>query len=180
MARRNQAQGTIDFEVIGDKNGVQAMLSVLDSSLSPAGLAAFLLGNVAPWVKERAQDRFEYEGDDVSGYWQPLTADTIEIRHNMGFFDPHMNRRTGELEQYITQSSSMVTTGPGWGTLKYPAQHARTKGLREKMKTAQAGKASPSTPPRPVLGLNERDLAYVLSTLAFFVQGKARSAGVIK
>jgi hypothetical protein len=42
--------------------------------------------------------------------------------------------------------------------------------LAEKVKTAQQGKDNPRTVPRPVLGMNEVDLAFVLEGLSFFIQ----------
>lgn len=168
--------GFIDFHIVGNERGVQRMLDVIDSSLSPTGLAQFLYGAVGPWVKERAQDRFAQEGDDVSGRWAPLQEVTVEIRERAGFEGSHpINVRTTELERYITESDIVASAGPGWGTLKYPGSEPKSKGLREKMKTAQRGRASPSTAARPVLGLNERDLANVMTMLALHVQGAGRA-----
>lgn len=147
------------------------MLNRIDSSLSAVGLAAFLHGAVGPWVKERASDRFASEGDDVSGQWAPLSSATVEIREKAGFGGDHpINKRTGELEAYITQGQIGVVASPGLGVLKYPDNPPRTKAIREKMKTAQQGRTRPSTVARPVLGLNERDLAQVLTMLAFHVR----------
>lgn len=148
------------------------MLAHLDSSLSPVGLGAFLFGSVGPWVKRRAADRFANEGDDVSGKWLPLQQSTIEIREKAGFPGRNpINKRTGELEAYITQGQIGVTAGPGVGVLRYPDNAPRTRAIREKVKTAQKGRAMPATRPRPILGLNERDLAQVIEMLAFHVQG---------
>lgn len=163
--------GFIDFEIVGNERGVQQMLNRIDSSLSPVGLAAFLHGAVAPWVQERAADRFAAEGDDVSGKWAPLQQSTIEIRENEGFGGAHpINRRTGELEEYITQGQVGVVSSPGLAVMTYPKNPPNTIGLRKKMETAQKGKFSPHTVARPVLGLNERDLGAVLTMLAFFVK----------
>lgn len=163
--------GFIHFEIVGNQRGVEQMLEHIDTALSPIGLFTFLHGAVGPFVKQRASDRFRSEGDDVTGTWAPLAQATVEIRQNMGLEGSHpINKRTGELEAYITQGSIDVTTGVGVGTLKYPGNAPATSGLREKLKTAQGGKASPSTPPRPVLGLGEADLGHVLVMLAFHVQ----------
>lgn len=164
--------GFIDFEIVGNERGVQAMLNQIDSALSPVGLAAFLGLAVGPWVKERAADRFASEGDDVSGKWAPLQQTTIEIRENMGFGPGPINKRTGELEEYITQGQVGITAGPGVASMRYPENPPRTKSLREKMSTAQRGRNHPKTIARPVLGLNERDLGQVITMLAFHVQGQ--------
>jgi hypothetical protein len=172
--------GFIEFDIVGNERGVQQMLNSIDSALSPVGLAAFLYGAVGPWVKERAADRFQQEGDDVSGKWAPLQQTTIDIREHSGFEGPHpINVRTHELENYITQGDIGVTTSPGYGIMRYPQNPPKSKGLREKVKTAQGGRTTPPTVARPVLGLNERDLAQVLVMLAFHVQreGLTRNAG---
>ena len=169
--------GFIDFEIVGNKLGVQAMLERVDSALSPIGMAEFLGLAIGPWIKARAQDRFDREGDDVSGKWLPLSDTTVEIRENMGFSGAHpINRRTGELEEYVTQGSIGIINGPGVSTLRYPNKPPATKSLREKMTTAQKGRSHPNTPPRRVLGLNERDLMHTLTMLAFHVQGRGVTA----
>ena len=170
----------IDFDIVGNERGVQEMLNSIDSALSPVGLAAFLYGAVGPWVKQRAADRFTSEGDDVTGKWAPLQQTTVEIRESYGFEGAHpINRRTGELEAYITEGEVGVTAAPGIGVLKFPQNPPATKSGREKLKTAQKGRTSPATVARPVLGLGERDLAQVVTMLAFHVQteGRMRNAG---
>lgn len=170
--------GFLDFEIVGNERGVQNMLEQLDSALSPVGLAAFLHGSVEPWIQQRAANRFANEGDDVSGKWAPLAEATIEIREHAGFGGSHpINKRTGELEEYITQGSFDIQALPTMATLKYPKDPPKSGHLREKVKTAQKGKASPSTVARPVLGMNERDLTHVLTTLAFFIQRGGLHAG---
>lgn len=172
--------GFMDFDIVGTERGVQQMLDTVDSALSVTGLAAFLYGAVGPWVKDRATDRFASEGDDVTGKWAPLQQVTVDIRERAGFEGAHpINERTGELERYITQSEIGVVSSPGLGVMNYPNDPPRSGAVREKMKTAQTGRAHPSTVARPVLGLNERDLGSVMTMLAFHVQGigRTRNAG---
>lgn len=179
-ARATKPTGWMDFEITGSQRGVQEMLSAVDSALSPIGLAAFLHGEVGPWVKQRAANRFASEGDDVTGPWAPLAETTVLIRENYGFPGPGpINHRTGQLEEYITQGSVGVVASQGAGILRYPDNRPTEPGLQEKLKTAQQGKSDPQTVARPVLGLNERDLAEVLTLLAFSIQteGAIRGAG---
>ncbi|SRR6266540_3903787 len=166
--------GFIEFDIVGNERGVQEMLNTIDSALSPVGLAAFLYGNVGTYVKKRASDRFMEQGDDVTGTWAPLAEATQEIRERAGYgaTEP-INKRTGQLEEYITQGQMWVTTGPGYGMLQYP-KNTPDQALREKMSTAQRGRESPKTVARPVLGLNEQDLAVVLTMLAFHIQFEGR------
>ena len=147
--------GFIEFDIVGNQRGVQAMLERIDSALSPTGLAAFMGLAVGPWVKERAQSRFAQEGDDVTGKWAPLADATVEIREHAGFEGSHpINKRTGELEEFITQGQIGVVSTPGLTVMTYPKDPPAGKGIRQKMETAQVGRSFPSTKPRPVLGLN--------------------------
>lgn len=161
----------IDIEMVGDSAQVQRMLSYLNGLFSPPGMSAFLAATVGPYLESRARDRFMSEGDDVSGVWAPLESSTEEVRarYQVGASGP-INRRTGELEDYIT--------GQGWGltahalgaTLQFPKNPPRSQAVREKMTAAQTGRTSPPTVPRPVLGVNERDLAFVVTSLAFLIE----------
>lgn len=175
MARTSRPTGFIDFEIVGTQHGVQKMLNHIDSALSPIGLAAFLYGGVQPWLVNRAKERFASEGDDVTGKWAPLQQSTVEIRQSQGFEGPHpINRRTGELERYITESGVDVVAAPGVGTLRFPGRNTTSKSVKQKLSTAQKGRINPSTVPRPVLGLNEKDLAVVMTQLALHIQGWTR------
>lgn len=176
MATRSPS-AFIDFEIVGNRRGVQGMLEHLDSALSPSGLATFLGLAAGPWIKERAADRFASEGDDATGKWAPLQEATIDIREKSGFEGSHpINKRTGELEEYITQGQVGITSVPAVSTLTYPKNSPSTKSLREKMSTAQRGRSNPTTVPRPVLALGERDLAQVVTMLAFHVQSMGVSS----
>ena len=172
--------GFIEFDIVGNERGVQQMLQTIDSALSPVGLAQFLHGVVGPWVKQRAADRFKTEGDDAVGKWAPLQETTVKIREAAGFGGPHpINKRTGELEAYITGGQVGVQVAPGLGVMTFPQDPPKTIALKTKVETAQRGRSNPSTGPRPVLGLGERDLAQVMTMLAFHVQalGRIRRAG---
>lgn len=169
---KNSPTAFIDFDIVGDEHGVQKMLDRIDSALSPAGLAFFMHGAVQPWLIKRAKARFASEGDDASGKWAPLQQATVEFRESQGFEGSHpINRRTGELEAYITQSDVDVVSAPGVTSLKFPGTNTKaSKSIAEKMRTAQKGRTSPATVPRPVIGLGERDLAAVMTELAFHIQ----------
>lgn len=166
--------GFIDFEIVGDAAGVQAMLSHLDSALSPVAMAGFLGVEIGSYLKERARNRFESEGDDVTGKWAPLMDSTVRVREtgpwNISGEHP-INKRTGELEEYITGSDIFAWAHSMGATVRYPGRVTNKRSIRAKMETAQRGKANPKTPARPVLGMNERDLAFVITELAFHVQG---------
>lgn len=171
--------GFLDFDIIGDTAGVQAMLRHLDTALSPVAMAGFLGVKVGTFLKERATARFKGEGDDVSGRWAPLQPSTQLVR-SYGPWpvgpDSPINKRTGELEAYITQSDIYAWGHSMGATVMYPGKIPNSKGLQQKMQTAQQGRARPRTVKRPVLGVNERDLTEVMTMLAFHVQ--SYSSGV--
>lgn len=170
MAR---SSGYVDIDLTGDSKYVEKMIDHLDQKLGPQGLTSFLAMSVFPYLLNRAQQRFQNEGDDAVGKWAPLAPATEVIRQTMGYGGAHpINVRTGELERYITQgsvTSSVRASGLG-AFLQHPASPPTGK-LKSKLKTAQQGDPSfgRGVPPRPVLGMNETDLGYIMTALAFFV-----------
>ncbi len=161
-----------DLDITIDTHDLEATLSRMETSLNPVGLSIFLIGGVLPWVKERAEMRFASEGDEVSGRWAPLETSTQEFRSNgpWGVGPSHpINRRSGDLEEYITKSNSSIVTGADSAIMYYP-DTAPTGPLKEKVETAQGGKAKPKTPARPVLGLGANDLLYTMEALQFYVE----------
>lgn len=151
---------------------VEKMLLGVFEALSGPGLAFFLQETVTPFLRNRGQLRFTNEGDDVSGKWAPLKPATVEIRSmnpDWGVGGDHpINVRTTELERWITQSDSTVMPNPLGATLTYPGGTPSTS-IVDKMETAQKGRTEPKTVPRPVLGVNETDLLFVLSELSLFI-----------
>lgn len=154
------------------------MLMAVNTVLSPLGMMGFLKGVVTPYVRLRAAQRFANEGDDTVGKWAPLQPQTQEIRERLdlpiGPAHP-INRRTGELESYITQSDSDVVSAAGGAQLTYPGNAPTGRAIQQKMETAQKGRSrTPMTVPRPVLGLGITDLAYVIGQLGITIKEAAR------
>lgn len=168
----------MSISLIGDVHGVQRMMEHLDTALNPVAIAGFLGAKVMPYLTARAQNRFSNEGDDVVGGWRPLSAATENFRSTgraQGMWavgDAHpINVRTHELERYVTSGTGVVAPNPSGAILQYPnPSNVRTPELREKLRTAARGKAQPNTPPRPVLGVNERDMAFLLLSLASHIK----------
>ena len=153
--------------VVHDKE-VRTMLTRLDIAISPVGLATFLGVVVDPYLKGRAGQRFLQEGDDVTGSWAPLKPATQTIRSEMGFGAAHpINVRTGELERYIVEGDNRITAHAAGATLTMPGHDAAGE-LFDKVSRAQGGDSR--TVPRPVLGMNERDLLAVLMFLSQHVE----------
>lgn len=164
------ATSGMHISIVGDSSGVTRALNHLDAKLSTPMMMGFLAATIHPWLQERARQRFLNEGDDASGKWAPLQQSTNEWRRSGGFPEAHpINKRTGELERFITGSSALVTPTPAGVTMKYPGSQP-SGGLFEKVKTAQRGRKTPSTVPRPVLSLGLADLNFTLSSLALYIQ----------
>lgn len=159
-----------------EAESVIAVLRSLDSALSPEGMAAFLGLEVAPYLAERAKRRFADEGDDASGKWAPLLPATQAIRAASPEWpvgpDHPINRRTGELEDWVTGGSFAAMPHALGATLRYPGTPPSGE-LARKVETAQRGRNR--TVPRPVLSVSEADLVFVVTRLAFkFARGAQR------
>lgn len=167
----------VSVQAWADSREVEVMLAGMDTRLSETALAGFLGAHIDPYLRKRAKERFRSEGDDVTGAWVPLASATVNIREGLGFPGAHpINKRTGELENYITAgsfNSGIPLSGVG-AMLEFPGRPA-TGELKKKVETAQGGKKASAgqraTPARPVLGVNERDLAYTVASLTFFLTG---------
>lgn len=163
------SNGLVTVLLEGDDRQVMRMLSRIGATISPPSLGTWLGTQVDPWVRRRARERFQKEGDDVTGPWAPLKAATQHIRQQQGYGSSHpINKRTGQLEQYITGGPNRITIFASGATLTLPGRPPRGE-LKTKVETAQGGKPFPSTVPRPVMGLNERDLLAVLTDLSLFI-----------
>jgi hypothetical protein len=160
----------MDIQFQGDFSQTYRMIHYLQTVLSPVGFATFLQLHVGPYLQTRAETRFRDEGDDAVGQWAPLQPATVEIRDRMQVGGDHpINVRTGELEDWITGGNWKINQTALGVTLVFPGAEPRDPGLRQKMETAQVGRATPPTVARPVLGMNEQDLAYVITTMAFWI-----------
>lgn len=173
---RSGLSGGVQIVVTGiDAATVHAGLSRLERALTGSGLANFFATAVTPYLQERARERFASEGDDAVGAWAPLRLFTQNIRASQGYGPAHpINRRTGELENYITNSPPAITTGPDGGVLRYPGRTAGGE-LGRKVSTAQiglpGGRIMADTVPRPVLGVSSTDLEAVLYGLMMHIAG---------
>lgn len=164
----------VSLTITSDSRDVQAMLDRVSDALDTVGMYTFLNAEVGPWLRERAQNRFANEGDDVVGIWAPLEAYTVSVRDSGGYGGEHpINKRSGELESYIVDGGWDVTASTALSILTFPGTLPNPS-QAVKVVTAQTGATYPRTPPRPVLGMNEADLGFVLAALATHVTLSAR------
>lgn len=141
----------------------------LDVALSPVGLTSWMENSVDPYLRARAAARFASEGDDATGAWRALKDVTNHFRETEGFPGGHpINKRTGELEAFIIGEDALVVPMGAGAALDFPG---RMPGgyLGEKFRTAQQGKSSPHTLPRPVVAMSARDRTEIMTMLMFFI-----------
>jgi hypothetical protein len=155
----------MDVIITADRSSVDRAMQFLEARLSPIGLVTFLKTVVDPFIRNRIQERFAGEGDDVSGNWHPLSVATQQIRASYGFPPAHpINVRTGKLASWLVGSSSDVKQFGIGASLQHPPPGSDAI-LAKKLATAQSGSSQPPTAPRPVIGVNENDLLFVTSSL---------------
>lgn len=162
-----------DFEIAfeAETQHLQGVLRHLDQRLNPDGLGDYLEAKIEPFLQMRIDARFAAEGDDVTGAWHPLKQATEMIRASKGFPPAHpINVRTNKMKHWLVNVPADLIIGGDEAVLIHPPfagpSDAKT---REKIQTAQQGKRSPNTPPRPVLGVNENDLLFITSELVAWI-----------
>jgi hypothetical protein len=160
--------------MVHDKD-VERMLDRLNMAVSPVALAGFMQATVGPYLQQRAKARFRSEGDDASGKWAELSTTTHSFRINAGYAPDHpINRRTGRLENYITETQVGVqATASGGAQVTFPKNPPRGA-TAEKLRTAQHGRHHPRTVPRPVLAINETDMGFMITALHQYIQNAGK------
>jgi hypothetical protein len=164
--------GMVDVEIEVDSSEVTALLSRLNTALDPVAMGAWLGVKIGPYIRQRAAARFAGEGDDVVGAWAPLEESTWAFREKQHFPPRHpINKRTGELEDYILNGGEDIRVSTLTATLIMPGDPPGNKEFLDKVKTAQMGRDYPKTVKRPVMGMNENDLLFVLEALSLHIAG---------
>lgn len=159
-----------DLEITIDDREAIVFLNAIRGVMSGFSLYYFLRDEGMKYLRKRAVERFDDEGDDASGKWTPLAEATVGIRESEGYPGAHpINKRTGELERYITSGGwPAFRQTPQMASLTWPGREPSGE-LGRKFRTAQSGRAFPRTPARPVLAINERDTYTMLGMLALWI-----------
>ena len=154
-----------------EPGSTHALLAALEAKLDSRVLGVFLQSTMVPHLQRKFKEGFASETDPSGAGWAPLSAATVKIREDQGYGGAHpINRRTGELENYITQSPGQLIPSMDQAVLKYPSERGVPSGsLGKKVRGAQKGEGK--APPRPVLGLDEQDLAFMLASLFGYFEG---------
>lgn len=156
----------MDLHVQGDTRAVDQMLRDLGVAFLPEELRAFLRDFVHPIILARAADRFEGEGDDVSGPWAELRPYTQEQRRRGGFGPSSpINVRTGAMKAHVLGRVPDANANSLGASMWFPARGGSASNIR-KVKVAQDGDKKSRTPARPVIGVNPNDLELVLVATA--------------
>lgn len=141
----------------------------LQHRLSSDGLEEFLEDVAHPYLQDRASARFAAEGDDAVGQWLPLDATTVQIRLALGYGGAHpINVRTRDLLTYIITAAPQTGRVAEGMELTFPSSGGDPL-IQEKIRTAQMGKSVPSTPPRPVVALSEKDSSDLTMLLSDYI-----------
>lgn len=146
-------------------------LTMIGVGLSGPSMAAWLNTVASPILQERAQQRFLSEGDSASGPWAELKYPTVQIRRAGRYgFDggAHpINVRTKELLNFVVENQGDLAFSTDAAVLLWPTVPSGE--LEDKYKTAQLGRDSPPTVPRPVVAWDETDLVLLLSGMAEWI-----------
>jgi hypothetical protein len=160
---------TVNMVFRSDDAAAMYLIMHLASRLSNAGLRLFLSGHVLPHLREEIEESFATETDPEDESWLSLAEATITIRESKGYGSGPINQRTGELKNFIMRNSFLGEIG-GAFVLQIPGQNASGE-LGHKMQVA-AG-ADPKFSARPILGLTENDLAFVVGSMNTWIIGGA-------
>lgn len=175
-------KATVDI-VVDDKD-VQRLLQSFERAVSTLSLEYLLSNGIADALRWRAQNRFTTEGDSASGKWAALRPATEEIREFLGYSRAHpINKRSGALRQFVGQSKGAVLAMPDGAAMMWPNLAAGD--LEDKLRVAQQGSrrgANPGwpsarTPRRPVVALDQADVALVLGAVGRHLEDSMRLGG---
>lgn len=158
----------VDFDVeLENENSVQAILTGLNLAVSQTNLYRWLSGWAPDYLVERAEERFDMEGDRASGKWRDLEPATQDIREHLGYPRAHpINERTRDLRNFLLFSDGETNFVGGQAVrFSWPDTPPAQNGLQQKLETAQLGRKKPSTVPRPVLAVDAIDLQTTLVAL---------------
>lgn len=170
--------------IVVDDSNAQQLLASLDKAFSAPELEMLLAGPVAVGLQQRAERRFESEGDATSGKWAELKQSTQLIRTLLGYSPSHpINVRDGDLRNFVTHTMGTVTPVADGAELNWPGPPGA---VTDKFRVAQQGSpagenpwfnSAEPTPPRPVVAFDEVDVAELLGLMSVHLAEHMTSAG---
>lgn len=174
------SSGLIDIQIIGDARDAEMRLAGMHRAFDSERLAAWLVAGVDPLLRERTEERFASEGDEISGKWESLKPYTVRERESKGFPGEHpINVRTGALKRHLLDTPPRFAIHSLGATLWSPGDDGNAK-TANKVRIAQQGGTTPEghvVLARPVLGIGVRDLEAVLVALAIHIAANQSGVG---
>lgn len=164
--------GLIDIQILGDSRDVAARLEGMERAFSNERIAAWMVAGLDPLLRRRTAERFESEGDDISGKWESLRPNTVARRKADHFPGEHpINVRTGAMKRHLLDDMPRIAIHTLGATMWSPGSDGGSE-TASKVKTAQAGGTTPEgrpVPARPVLGVGPVDLEAALISLSIHI-----------
>ncbi|AOE44528.1 hypothetical protein SEA_JUMBO_15 [Gordonia phage Jumbo] len=142
---------------------VDRVISELSTRLSTPMLTTYL-GTVHGYFLNKSVKMFQDEKDPYGNRWAPLADSTVAMRIYFGYGGAHpINERTGGLRESITGAPpDIIGHSDGVISMAFPRRATPSSDLMKKYAQASGlGKG----PARRVIGMNEKDVAWILSTL---------------
>lgn len=166
---------TARFQIDMSVDEVEHLFAKTVEAVTGPSLEAMMTGPVHAYFERQIVNRFAYQGDRVVGHWPDLSEATQHIREQDGFPpDWPINIRTEEMFSTVTQeadfhmgfdSAEMILPGSAGthGVMAAKIEHAQQGSDRNPIE------GFGPTPPRPILGADEIDLAAVVEIIEQWV-----------
>ncbi len=155
-----------------DIRDAEKMIKRADAAVSGHSLASFMMLRAEDILRKRADERFAMEGA-VSGErrWHPLQPTTItRYRLPFGFLPGPINVRTGALMGWLTSAEGTRKATKFSASTSWPKPPPNRDELAKKLWTAQKGRKSPKTNPRPVVRMNPHDPKDIMDELHVWIE----------
>lgn len=176
------AGGLIQVWAEAEPSSIAAATRGIERAISDASIEAWLAAEASPYLANQTRVRFANEGDPTVGQWAQLTSATVGIRESKGYPGEHpINKRTGALEQYLTQASGRIEPTATGVELVTPEDSPDGE-LALKLVTAQSGGTSKwgnPIPKRPVLGIGLDDGLALTKLLEAHIEAQIASGGIL-
>lgn len=175
----------IDIEI--DATDVEKLLINAERALSPVGVYRFMSKWAPNYFQNRAVDSFGSQADRATGPWAPLSAATIDIRERLGYGSGPINKRTGELREWLTSSPGNTYLMGSEVIFYFPSLAPPSYAAEQKLHTAQLGRAGSenpmipggSSPARPVTSIDAQDVVQFMAGFATHLEETIRLGGLI-
>ncbi|ANA87252.1 hypothetical protein SEA_GIBBLES_17 [Gordonia phage Gibbles] len=147
---------------------VKDKLTTIEQGVSAHALIA-TMNSIHHYFVNKTENMFSAESDPFGNKWAPLAPATISRRSSLGFPPAPINVRTGKMKDYMTPSVPDVIGSGAFVSMAYPRRNAPPNDMLIRLKQAGGELKGPA---REVVGMNETDVAYVISYVNASVLGE--------